>query len=99
MPVRLTSPGHERFSMNLNDCNALGPGGYNAPGMEGLTRQRLSVRQLGQRGGYYSAARGLGNDDMLVTSAGLWIAGDNLDGSSQCGALYGRSGICFLPYK
>jgi hypothetical protein len=36
---------------------------------------------------------------VLVTSVGLWIAGDNLDGSSQCGALYGRSGICFLPYK
>ena len=28
--------GHERFSMNANDCDALGNGGYNAPGMEGL---------------------------------------------------------------
>src|ERR1700735_1623610 len=28
--------GHERFSMNANDCDALGDGGYNAPGMEGL---------------------------------------------------------------
>ena len=30
-------------------------------------------------------ARGLGADDMLVTSAGLWIASDNLSNSNQCG--------------
>jgi hypothetical protein len=30
--------GHERWSMNPNACDALGPGGYNAPGTEGLTR-------------------------------------------------------------
>jgi hypothetical protein len=42
--------------------------------------------------------RGLGADDMLLTSAGLWIASDNLDGSSRCGGVYGFAGICFLPY-
>lgn len=48
--------------------------------------------------GYYSRARGLGADDMLVTSAGLWIGSDNLDGSDTCGGVSGHAGICFLPY-
>jgi hypothetical protein len=47
---------------------------------------------------YYSRARGLGTDDMLLTSAGLWIASDNLDGSEMCGGTANLSGICFLPY-
>jgi hypothetical protein len=42
-------------------------------------------------------ARGLGADDMLLTSAGLWIASDNFDGSDQCGGVTGHSGICFMP--
>ena len=29
-------------------------------------------------------ARGLGADDMLVTSAGLWIASDNMNNGIQC---------------
>jgi len=36
---------------------------------------------------------------MLVTSAGLWIASDNSDGSQACGGVSGLSGICFLPYS
>jgi hypothetical protein len=48
--------------------------------------------------GLYSRSRGLGADDMLVTSTGLWIASDNLDGSDQCGDASGLAGICFLPY-
>jgi hypothetical protein len=48
--------------------------------------------------GYYSRARGLGADDMLLTGAGLWIASDNLDGSEMCGGPANLSGICFLPY-
>jgi hypothetical protein len=36
---------------------------------------------------------------MLVTSAGLWIASDNLDSSDRCGGATGHAGICFLPYR
>ena len=36
---------------------------------------------------------------MLITSAGLWIASDNLDGTNQCGTLANRAGICLLPYN
>ena len=43
--------------------------------------------------------RGLGADDMLITSAGLWIASDNFDGSSRCAGVFGFAGICFLPYS
>jgi hypothetical protein len=43
-------------------------------------------------------ARGLGADDMEITSAGLWIASDNLNNATQCGGVSGHAGICFLPY-
>ena len=91
--------GHERWSMNSNNCDALGPGGYNAPGMEGLdpANGHLYVTP-DNSAGYYSRARGLGADDMLVTSAGLWIASDNLGGSNMCGGVLKHSGICLLPY-
>ena len=91
--------GHERFSMNPNGCDALGAGGYNAPGMEGLNPANgaLFVNSAGSAG-YYSRARGLGADDMLLTSAGLWIASDNFDDSATCGGVSGHAGICFLPY-
>ena len=92
--------GHERFSMNANDCDALGDGGYNAPGMEGLdpANGNLYVSADGSVG-YYSRDRGLGADDELLTSGGLWIASDNLDGSQNCGPAANLSGICFLPYS
>ncbi len=90
--------GHERYSMNPGVCNTLGLRGYNAPGMEGLdpANGALYINSAGTAG-YYSRARGLGADDMLVTSAGLWIASDNFDGSSSCGQVSGLAGICFLP--
>jgi hypothetical protein len=91
--------GHERYSMNPNACDSLGAGGYNAPGTEGLNPASgaLYVNSAGSAG-YYSRARGLGADDMLLTSAGLWIASDNFDDSDTCGGVSGHAGICFLPY-
>jgi hypothetical protein len=91
--------GHERYSMNEPvGCDGLGDG-YNAPGMEGndLATGALFLNSAGTAG-YYSRDRGLGADDMLDTSAGLWIASDNLDGSQMCGGVENLSGICFLPY-
>jgi hypothetical protein len=49
--------------------------------------------------GYYGRDRGLGTDDMLATSAGLWIASDNQSGSQMCGGAQNLSGICFLPHS
>jgi hypothetical protein len=92
--------GHERWSENSNDCDQQGPGAVPAPGMEGLSPSdgSLLLNSAGTAG-LYSRARGLGADDMLVTSAGLWIASDNSDGSQACGGVSGLSGICFLPYS
>jgi hypothetical protein len=92
--------GHERFSMNQNDCDELGPGAYNAPGMEGLSPATgaLYTDSTGTVG-YYSRDRGDGADDMLTTSAGLWIASDNDGASQMCGGVQNLSGICFLPYQ
>jgi hypothetical protein len=86
--------------MNSNGCDALGAGGYNAPGIEGLdpANGNLYVTPDGSAG-YYSRDRGLGADDMLATSAGLWIASDNQGASQMCGGVQNLSGICFLPYS
>ena len=68
--------------------------------MEGLdpANGNLYVSSDGSAG-YYSRDRGLGADDMLTTSAGLWIASDNQSGSQMCGGAQNLSGICFLPYS
>jgi hypothetical protein len=85
--------GHERWSSNPNDCDGQGPGAIVAPGMEGLSPTTGTLTFNPTRD------RGLGADDMLVTGGGLWIASDNLDGSSACAGVYGYAGICFLPYS
>jgi hypothetical protein len=84
--------GHERWSQNANGCNFQGSGGISAPGMEGLSPSNGLLTFNPTR------ARGLGADDMMVTSAGLWIASDNLNNASQCGGVFGHAGICFMPF-
>jgi hypothetical protein len=84
--------GHERWSENPDNCDAPGPTTINAPGFEGLspTDGHLTFNP--------TRARGLGADDMLDTSAGLWIASDNMSNGVQCAGKSGHAGICFLPY-
>ena len=84
--------GHERWSENPRGCDFAGPGAISAPGLEGLSPATGALTFNPTR------SRGLGADDMLITSAGLWIASDNLDGSVQCGHVSGHAGICLLPY-
>ena len=91
--------GHERFSMNPNACDTLGPGGYNAPGMMGVQPSTGDLYVTSSNTAYYTRGRGLGADDLLVTSAGLWIGSDNAFGTESCGAVNGLAGICFLPYS
>ena len=91
--------GHERWSQNPVGCDSPGTGAVPAPGLEGLvpTSGRLLLSPSGSSG-LYSRGRGLGADDMLLTTAGLWIASDNFKGTQTCGSMAGLSGICFLPY-
>src|ERR1700735_3415116 len=84
--------GHERWSENPSDCDAQGPGAIAAPGFEGLSPTTGALTFNPTR------ARGLGADDMLITSAGLWIASDNLGNGTQCAGKSGHAGICLLPY-
>ena len=84
--------GHERWASNPDNCDAAGPGAVNAPGMVGLSPADGSVTFNPTR------ARGLGADDMLITSAGLWIASDNQNGGQMCGGVNGLAGLCLLPY-
>jgi hypothetical protein len=84
--------GHERWSQNPDGCDFAGPGAISAPGMEGLSPSTGLLTFNPTR------ARGKGADDMEITSAGLWIASDNLNNASQCGGVFGHAGICFLPY-
>jgi hypothetical protein len=91
--------GHERWSENSDDCDQQGPGAFPAPGMEGLNPATGDLMlNSSQTAGLYSRSRGQGADDMLITSAGLWIASDNLDNSEMCGGTDGLAGLCLLPY-
>jgi hypothetical protein len=100
--------GHERYASNARGCNdylAPGAGRVSAPGMGGFDQSSGSVYTTSNPTvGKYARGRGLGADDMLVTTAGLWIASDNAQNTDGCGMTgtgglaQGHSGICFLPY-
>jgi len=91
--------GHERWANNSNGCDQAGPGAIAAPGMAGLDPSTGLLSFNPTRG------RGLGADDMVITSAGLWIASDNQSNTNNCGKTatgtksFGHSGICMLPYS
>jgi len=89
--------GHERWADNTDGCNVAGSGSIPAPGLGGFTPATGSLL-LNSSGtaGRYSRSRGHGADDMLLTSAGLWIASDNFGGNTSCGGQSGFSGLCFL---
>ena len=93
--------GHNRWFNNANACNKAGPGAIPAPGLAGLTPGAAGgslILNSGGTAGLYSRSRGHGADDMLLTSAGLWIASDNFGGNTSCGGKSGFAGLCFLPY-
>ena len=90
--------GHERWSQNPNGCDHQGTGGIAAPGFEAvnLSNGHLLLNSGGTA--LYTRDRGLGADDILITSAGLWIASDNFHTSQMCDSVQDLAGICFLPY-
>ena len=93
--------GHNRWFNNANQCNKAGPGAIPAPGLAGLTPGSAGgslILNSGGTAGLYSRSRGHGSDDMVITSAGMWIASDNFGGGTSCGGQAGFSGLCFLPY-
>lgn len=86
--------GHQRWISNGDECDR----NNRAPG-----RSQPGLGELNPLGGADQAGpsrgRGLGANDLLRTSAGLWIASDNQANTAGCGTQLtsGRMGICFLP--
>ena len=91
--------GHERWADNQNACNKASPQAIPAPGMGGFHLNGSLITNASGTAGLYSRDRGLGADQIYRTSAGIWIASDNLAGSNMCGGVNGLAGICFLPYS
>lgn len=81
--------GHERWADNSQGCNKAGTGAVPARGIVGLSPSGSVVYTPGR-------SRGLGADDLLLTTSGLWIASDNLEKNDMCGQRTDYSGICFL---
>jgi hypothetical protein len=94
--------GHERWADNASGCNDAGSGAIPAQGMGGFTPGPTGgalMTNSGGTAGLYSRGRGLGADDMVITSAGLWIASDDEGDTDTCGNASDVAGICFLPYS
>lgn len=83
--------GHQRWVDNSNGCDSAGPGAISQPGLAEFNPADGSHQPGPNRG------RGIGAGDLLRTSAGLWIASDNLGGVDTCAGRHGHAGICFLP--
>ena len=90
--------GHPRWSQNPNACNAEGSGAIPARGLQGLSPSTGDLLLNSSNTALYTMARANASD-MLVTSAGLWIASSNRFGSDSCGGVSGLAGICLLPYS
>jgi hypothetical protein len=85
--------GHQRWISNGQRCDALGPAPARAQSGLGELTPTSGADQPGPNRG-----RGLGANDLLRTSAGLWIGSDNQANTAGCGTVQGgRMGICFLP--
>jgi hypothetical protein len=89
--------GHPRWADNPDACNAEGPGAFPDQGLQGLSAVRGKPLANSKGTALYHMSRANG-DDMLITSAGLWIASTNRFGSNTCEAASDHSGICLLPY-
>lgn len=87
--------GHERWANNPGACDSPGPGAVSRPGIGALspTTGLATAWNPGR-------SRGHGANDLLITTAGLWVASDNFNtGSAQkCGTATNKGGICFFPY-
>lgn len=83
--------GHERWANNPNGRDSCGSGCVSRPG----------IGDIGASSGMATSwnptrDRGKGADDLLLTSAGLWVASDTFYGSVHCAGRY-HPGICFFP--
>ena len=87
--------GHERWANNSNGCDYAGPGAVSRPGIASMDPRTGLVTAWNP-----TRSLGVGSHQLLVTSAGLWVASDTWkDGNAQmCGGQLKHGGVCFLPY-
>jgi len=91
--------GHPRWAQNLKGCNVQGPGAVPDAGLQGLKPATgLALLNGSGTAGLYSMSRA-NADDMLITSAGLWIGSTDRSHDDHCGGVGFHGGICFLPYS
>jgi hypothetical protein len=97
--------GHPRWAENSNGCDQQGPGAIADAGLQGFSPADGSLELNTGGTALYTMTRA-NADNMLVTSAGLWIGSTNRYTVNKCGDLTGppghnaadHAGICFLPY-
>jgi hypothetical protein len=83
--------GHERWANNPDGENSCGPGCVPRPGIGDISAHSGKATPWNP-----TRDRGHGADDLVLTSAGLWVASDTYLKSSRCAGKY-HPGICFFP--
>lgn len=83
--------GHNRWLSNPKGCDAAGPGAVSRPGVGSLNASNGTVTSWNP-----TRDRGHAANDLLLTSAGLWVADDNQFSATLCAKVY-HPGICFFP--
>jgi hypothetical protein len=90
-PTGVFIGGHERWADNPLGRDTCRRGCVPRPGIGEISATTgLATDWNPTRG------RGHGADDLLLTSAGLWVASDTFFGAVDCAGAY-HPGICFLP--
>jgi len=84
--------GHQRWMNNFGACEISNPGSVLRAGVASVDPETGLATDWNP-----GRSRGKGADDMLLTTAGLWVASDNTNGANNCAGVY-HPGICFLPY-
>ena len=83
--------GHNRWLNNPKGCDSAGAGAVSRPGIGDINATTGLATSWNP-----TRSRGHGADDVLLTSAGLWVASDTYLGAVYCAGKY-RPGVCFFP--
>jgi hypothetical protein len=83
--------GHERWADNPKGKDDCGPGCVPRPGIGDISAITGKATPWNP-----TRSRGHGSHNLLLTSAGLWVASDTFFNSVMCAGVY-HPGICFFP--
>lgn len=87
--------GHERWANNPLGCDFAGPGAVSRPGIASLNPSTGQATSWNP-----TRSLGYGTVQLLLTSAGLWVASDDFSNglAQKCGGFTNHGSICFFPY-